>query len=249
MSSEWSKDQVLQSYLNIIYFGRGAYGIGRRVEGLLRQARRAAHRRRGRAARRADPAAVGTRPRRRPRRPRPSGGTGCSTAWSTIGALSPARPCGAGVPADGAAGSGAARRTRRPGPNGLIERQVTKELLDLFNINEQTLNTEGLQVTTTIDPKAQTAAEDAVVGVHGRAGPRHAHGGGVDRPEDRRRSRRTTAARTPTASTSPRPGCPPDRRSRCSRSSRRSQQGIGPGLPGGQLAGDRQRHQDHQRRG
>ena len=28
MSSEWSKDQVLQSYLNIIYFGRGAYGIG-----------------------------------------------------------------------------------------------------------------------------------------------------------------------------------------------------------------------------
>ena len=27
MSSEWSKDEVLQSYLNIIYFGRGAYGI------------------------------------------------------------------------------------------------------------------------------------------------------------------------------------------------------------------------------
>ena len=27
MSGEWSKDQVLQSYLNIIYFGRGAYGV------------------------------------------------------------------------------------------------------------------------------------------------------------------------------------------------------------------------------
>src|SRR4029079_9799662 len=27
MSGEWSKDQVLQSYLNIIYFGRGGYGI------------------------------------------------------------------------------------------------------------------------------------------------------------------------------------------------------------------------------
>ncbi|MGV0554944.1 transglycosylase domain-containing protein, partial [Mycobacterium kansasii] len=27
MSGEWSKDEVLQSYLNIIYFGRGAYGI------------------------------------------------------------------------------------------------------------------------------------------------------------------------------------------------------------------------------
>lgn len=27
MSGEWSKDQVLQSYLNIIYFGRGSYGV------------------------------------------------------------------------------------------------------------------------------------------------------------------------------------------------------------------------------
>jgi len=34
--------------------------------------------------------------------------------------------------------------------------------LDLFNINEQQLNTEGLQVTTTIDPQAQQAAQDAV---------------------------------------------------------------------------------------
>ena len=37
-----------------------------------------------------------------------------------------------------------------------------KELQSIFNINEQALNTEGLQVTTTIDPKAQAAAEDAV---------------------------------------------------------------------------------------
>src|SRR6202012_4131122 len=41
-------------------------------------------------------------------------------------------------------------------------RQVTKELLELFNIDEQTLNTQGLQVTTTIDPQAQKAAENAV---------------------------------------------------------------------------------------
>jgi membrane peptidoglycan carboxypeptidase len=47
------------------------------------------------------------------------------------------------------------------GPNGLIERQVTQELLDLFNIDERTLNTQGLQITTTIDPKAQAAAEAA----------------------------------------------------------------------------------------
>lgn len=28
MTGDWSKDQIMQSYLNIIYFGRGAYGIG-----------------------------------------------------------------------------------------------------------------------------------------------------------------------------------------------------------------------------
>ncbi len=56
-----------------------------------------------------------------------------------------------------------ARAANQPtGPNGLIERQVTKELMDLFNIDEQTLNTQGLQVTTTIDPQAQQAAEKAV---------------------------------------------------------------------------------------
>ena len=48
------------------------------------------------------------------------------------------------------------------GPNGLIERQVIKELLDLFNIDQDTLNTQGLQITTTIDPQAQKAAVNAV---------------------------------------------------------------------------------------
>jgi membrane peptidoglycan carboxypeptidase len=52
--------------------------------------------------------------------------------------------------------------TQTTGPNGLIQRQVTRELLELFNIDEQTLNTQGLQVTTTIDPQAQQAAEKAV---------------------------------------------------------------------------------------
>lgn len=53
-------------------------------------------------------------------------------------------------------------QTQTTGANGLIERQVIKELLELFNISEQTLNTEGLTITTTIDPTAQQAAEAAV---------------------------------------------------------------------------------------
>jgi membrane peptidoglycan carboxypeptidase len=56
----------------------------------------------------------------------------------------------------------AREQNQTSGPNGLIERQVTKELLDLFNIDERTLNTQGLQVTTTVDPQAQRAAEKAV---------------------------------------------------------------------------------------
>jgi membrane peptidoglycan carboxypeptidase len=160
MSSEWSKDQVLQSYLNIIYFGRGAYGIaaaskayfdkpvdqltvadGALLAALIQQPSAL------------DPALNLQR---------------ATARWNwvldgmvDIGALSKsdraAQTFPQTVPPDQARDA-----NQTTGPNGLIERQVQKELLDLFDINEQTLNTEGLQVTTTIDPKAQAAAEDAV---------------------------------------------------------------------------------------
>ncbi len=47
------------------------------------------------------------------------------------------------------------------GPNGLIKAQVLREL-SAAGVSEQDLNTEGLQITTTIDPKAQAAAIEAV---------------------------------------------------------------------------------------
>ena len=132
-----------------------------------------------------------------------------------IGALSPADRAAQvfppTVPPDQAR-----TQNQTTGPNGLIERQVTKELLDLFDINEQTLNTEGLQVTTTIDPKAQAAAEEAVTETLDGQDPdmRSAVVSIDPRPAG---SRPTTAAPTPTASTSPRPACRRARRSRCSR--------------------------------
>ena len=160
MSSEWSKDQVLQSYLNIIYFGRGAYGIGaaskayfdKPVEQLT-------------VADGALLAALIQQPSALDPAINPEG---AAKRWNwvldgmvEIGALSPADRAAQvfppTVPPDQARD-----QNQTTGPNGLIERQVQKELLDLFDINEQTLNTEGLQVTTTIDPKAQAAAEDAV---------------------------------------------------------------------------------------
>ena len=159
MSSEWSKDQVLQSYLNIIYFGRGSYGIAaaskayfdKPVEQLT-------------VAEGALLAALIQRPSGLDPAVNPEGS---AKRWNwvldgmvDVGALSPqdraAQQFPPTVPPEQARS-----QDQTSGPNGLIERQVTKELLDLFNINEQTLNTQGLQITTTIDPKAQQAAEKA----------------------------------------------------------------------------------------
>ena len=160
MSSEWSKDEVLQAYLNIIYFGRGAYGIAaaskayfdKPVEQLT-----------------VTEGALLAALIQRPSALDPAVDPDASAArWKwvldgmvEIGALSPtdraAQVFPPTVPPDQAR-----NQNQTTGPNGLIERQVTKELLELFDIDEQTLNTEGLQVTTTIDPKAQAAAEEAV---------------------------------------------------------------------------------------
>jgi membrane peptidoglycan carboxypeptidase len=160
MSGEWSKDDVLQAYLNIIYFGRGAYGIsaaskayfGKPVEQLTV----------------ADGALLAALIQRPSTLDPAVDLPGAKHRWNWVldgmvddNALSPtdraAQQFPRTVPPDQARA-----QNQISGPNGLIERQVTRELMDLFNIDEQTLNTQGLQVTTTIDPQAQKAAEDAV---------------------------------------------------------------------------------------
>ena len=193
MSGEWSKDQVLESYLNIIYFGRGSYGVAaaskayfdKPVEQLT-------------VAEGALLAALIQRPSALDPAVDPEG---ASERWNwvldgmvEIGALSPADRAAQvfppTVPSDLARS-----QNQTTGPNGLIERQVQKELLELFDIDEQTLNTEGLQITTTIDPKAQKAAEEAaaeyldgqdpdirtaVVSIDPRTGGVKAYYGGTD---------------------------------------------------------------------
>jgi membrane peptidoglycan carboxypeptidase len=159
MSSEWSKDQVLQSYLNIIYFGRGAYGISAAAKAYFDKP--------------VDQLDVAEGALLAALIQRPSGldpainPDGALKRWNwvldgmvDIGALSKqdraAQQFPATVPAEQARS-----QDQTTGPNGLIERQVSQELQDLFNIDERTLNTQGLQITTTIDPKAQQAAENA----------------------------------------------------------------------------------------
>ncbi|WP_060941828.1 transglycosylase domain-containing protein, partial [Mycolicibacterium vaccae] len=160
MSSEWSKDQVLQSYLNIIYFGRGAYGVAAAAQSYFGKPVEQVTVSEGALL-----AALIQRPSVLDPAVDPDAS---AIRWSwvldgmvEIGALSPeerqAQVFPATIPPDQAF-----TQNQTTGPNGLIERQVVNELMEIFDINEQTLNTEGLQITTTIDPKAQEAAVDAV---------------------------------------------------------------------------------------
>ncbi len=160
MSSEWSKDQVLESYLNIIYFGRGAYGIAAASRAYFDKPVEQLD-----VAEGALLAALIQRPSALDPAVDP---VGAQERWNwvldgmvEIGALSAqdraAQVFPATIPPDAAS-----TQNQTTGPDGLIERQVINELLAIFDINEQTLNTEGLQITTTIDPQAQSAAVEAV---------------------------------------------------------------------------------------
>ncbi len=160
MSREWSKDQVLQAYLNIIYFGRGAYGISAASKAYFNKPVDQLT-----VAEGALLAALIQRPSTLDPAVDPDG---AAKRWNwvldgmvSMGAL-PKDERDQQVFPDTVPPDQASSENVTTGPNGLIERQVTKELLDLFNIDQQTLNTQGLQITTTIDPQAQKAAEDSV---------------------------------------------------------------------------------------
>ncbi len=160
MSREWSKDQVLQAYLNIIYFGRGAYGISAASKAYFNKPVEQLT-----VAEGALLAALIQRPSTLDPAIDPEG---AAKRWNwvldgmvSMGALSKDER-GQQIFPPTVSPDQASSENVTTGPNGLIQRQVTKELLDLFNIDEQSLNTQGLQITTTIDPQAQKAAEDAV---------------------------------------------------------------------------------------
>jgi membrane peptidoglycan carboxypeptidase len=159
MSGEWSKDQVLQSYLNIIYFGRGSYGIAAASRAYFDKPVEQLTVAEGALLAALIQQPSGLDPANNPE--------GAEVRWDwvldgmvEIGALSPTDRAAQVFPVT-VPPELARSQNQTTGPNGLIERQVQKELLELFDINEQTLNTEGLQITTTIDPKAQKAAEEA----------------------------------------------------------------------------------------
>ena len=102
------------------------------------------------------------------------------------------------------------------GPEGHVQTQVLREL-SAAGIGEQTLNTEGLRITTTIDPVAQQAAIDNARSVlDGEDESLRTAVVSIDPRTGAVRCARTTAVRRERGSISRRRRCRPVRRSRSS---------------------------------
>ncbi|AVL99101.1 penicillin-binding protein [Gordonia iterans] len=157
MSRKWSKEDIMAAYLNTIYFGRGAYGVASASKAYFNkdvskltvsESALLAGIIRGPSI--YDPAVDEELAKDR---------------WEyvldgmvKIGAISEVEKNQQTFP-----------RTIEPkpvadsdaeGPNGLIKRQVLAELGKL-GISEQQVRTDGLKITTAIDPKVQKALQDA----------------------------------------------------------------------------------------
>ncbi|MDO4762317.1 MAG: transglycosylase domain-containing protein [Corynebacterium sp.] len=159
MANEWSKEQVLEAYLNTIYFGRNAYGIdaaARAYFGVPVEELNAAQ------------SAVLAASIQRPSQLDPwNNREEAEQRWGYVldgmveeGWLSPEDRANALYPdtTDPALNQA---YTEAQGTNGLIKHQVMAEL-DSLGITEDDVQTRGLRITTTIDPQAQQATVDTI---------------------------------------------------------------------------------------
>lgn len=159
MAREWTKDEILEAYLNTIYFGRNAYGIaaaskayfGKEVSELN-----------------AEEGAVLAASIQRPSALDPwTNRPEAEQRWNYVldglvemNIVSPQDRAGMQYPEtiDPAL---APKQAPEPGPAAMIKNQVLAEL-EREGISEQEVNTGGLRITTTIDPTVQQAALDAM---------------------------------------------------------------------------------------
>ncbi|HIW95414.1 MAG TPA: penicillin-binding protein [Candidatus Corynebacterium gallistercoris] len=155
MAREWSKDEILEAYLNTIYFGRNAYGIGSASHAYFNKPVNELTVEEGAvlAATIQAPSALDPWTNRE----------AAEYRWNYVmdgmvqtGAIDPTLRNEAQYPEimDPAV---TATNTQVDGPNGLIKTQVIQEL-EAAGITEDQVNTGGLRITTTIDPATQAAA-------------------------------------------------------------------------------------------
>lgn len=160
MARQWSKDEILGAYLNTIYYGRGAYGIAAAAEAYfakpvpeLTLAEGAVLAALVRAPSALDPETHLTELKHR---------------WQYVldgmvqmGSLGPGDRDATTFPHIVPLAELPERDIAGRGPAGLIRTQVLRELADA-GISERDVSTGALNITTTIDPAAQAAAESAV---------------------------------------------------------------------------------------
>src|SRR5699024_6952912 len=156
MTNEWSKDQILEAYLNTIYFGRGAYGIAAAATAYFNKPLEDLTVEEGALL-----AGVIQSPTALDPLNNPEASEG---RWNYVmdglrdmGAID-AQHRGAAVFPQVVEDPQAVEQNVGDPSNGPIRRQVLAELTR-SGIDEQMLNTRGLKITTTIDP----ATQDAVV--------------------------------------------------------------------------------------
>lgn len=159
MANEWSKDEVLQAYLNTVYFGRNAYGV-----------QAAAHAYFDKPVSELSPeeGAVLAASIQLPSALEPwINREAAESRWNyvldgmvEIGAITPEYRAQAQYPETTDPSLNRAY-TEATGTNGLIKNNVMTELASV-GITEQDVQNRGLQITTTIDPVAQQGAVDAV---------------------------------------------------------------------------------------
>ncbi|MEZ5152210.1 transglycosylase domain-containing protein [Rhodococcus zopfii] len=159
MANQWPKDDILAAYLNTIYFGRGAYGIAAASNAYFGKPVSALSVEEGAVLASSIQLPSLLDPEQNPE--------GAQARWNyvldgmvTAGTLNAQDRAGMKYPAYVPLAE-LDNGDQTTGPDGLLKNQVLQEL-SAEGINEQLLNTEGLEITTTIDPQAQAAALDAV---------------------------------------------------------------------------------------
>ena len=158
MTNEWSKDQILEAYLNTIYFGRGAYGISSAANAYFNKPVEALTIEEGAllAGIIQSPSALDPLNNR----------TASEGRWNYVmdgmrdmGAIDAQQRGMAAFPQIVEDPQAVEQNVGDP-TNGAIRRQVLAELAQ-SGIDEQMLNTRGLKITTTIDNKTQSAVVQA----------------------------------------------------------------------------------------
>ncbi|MDR7330531.1 transglycosylase domain-containing protein [Corynebacterium guangdongense] len=159
MTNQWDKETILEAYLNTVYFGRNAYGIEAAANAYFNK-----------PAAELTPAegAVLAATIQLPSQLDPwSNPEGAEARWNYVldgmletGAITQEQRDSAQFPQTRDPAEYSAYTEAR-GTNGHIKNHVMAELAAL-GISEEDVTTRGLQITTTIDMKAQNATLDAV---------------------------------------------------------------------------------------